>query len=185
MGRWTTPSPSEYDGNLKRGPPCSTGREALSEFRQIVRLRGQDISGAKNVLAALASISGIGWNLARAICHQLKIDVRLRLGQLKERELAALEEALKDPSALKLPGWMYNRQRNPETGSTLHLTGSDLELAVKADIKRERDMQSWRGVRHSLGLKVRGQRTKTTGRKGPAVGVRKKAVAPGEQKAEG
>lgn len=156
----------------------------MSEFKQIVRLRGQDISGTKGVLAALAGISGIGWNLAKAICHLLKIDTRLRLGQLKERELQALEEALKDVTSLKLPPWLYNRRRDLETGRDLHLTGSDLELAIKADIRREKEAGSWRGVRHGLGLKVRGQRTKTTGRKGPAVGVRKKAAGPGE-KAEG
>jgi len=38
------------------------------------------------------------------------------------------------------------------------------------------DIRTWKGVRHSLGLKVRGQRTRTTGRKGRAVGVAKKVV---------
>ncbi|MEM4165256.1 MAG: 30S ribosomal protein S13 [Nitrososphaerales archaeon] len=53
--------------------------------------------------------------------------------------------------------------------------GADLELAVKNDIEREKMVGSWRGIRHSLGLKVRGQRTRTTGRKGRTVGVRKSA----------
>jgi small subunit ribosomal protein S13 len=39
-----------------------------------------------------------------------------------------------------------------------------------------RDIRTWKGIRHSLGLKVRGQRTRTTGRKGRAVGVAKKIV---------
>ncbi|MEM2885380.1 MAG: 30S ribosomal protein S13, partial [Thermoproteota archaeon] len=35
----------------------------------------------------------------------------------------------------------------------------------------------WKGLRHSLGLKVRGQRTKTTGREGRTLGVSRRAVA--------
>jgi len=51
-----------------------------------------------------------------------------------------------------------------------------LALRVKADIDFMKELRSWKGTRHSLGLKVRGQRTKSTGRKGRAVGVKKKAA---------
>jgi small subunit ribosomal protein S13 len=56
------------------------------------------------------------------------------------------------------------------------LIGPDLALRTKADIDFVREIRTWKGVRHSLGLKVRGQRTKSTGRKGRAVGVKKKAA---------
>ena len=49
-------------------------------------------------------------------------------------------------------------------------------MSVKSDIDFMTDIRSWKGIRHSLGLKVRGQRTRTTGRKGRAVGVAKKIV---------
>ena len=70
---------------------------------------------------------------------------------------------------------------------------SDIALAVRNDIEREKAMSSWRGYRHMYGLKVRGQRTRTTGRKGGAVGVQKggkvlppgAAGAPGAPSAEG
>jgi small subunit ribosomal protein S13 len=51
-----------------------------------------------------------------------------------------------------------------------------LDFVLKGDIDNEKNVQSWKGVRHSLGLKVRGQRTRTTGRKGRTVGVRKAAL---------
>jgi small subunit ribosomal protein S13 len=51
-----------------------------------------------------------------------------------------------------------------------------LTLSTKTDIDFMTDIRTWKGVRHSLGLKVRGQRTRTTGRKGRAVGVAKKIV---------
>ncbi len=40
-------------------------------------------------------------------------------------------------------------------------------------------LRSWKGIRHNLGLKVRGQRTRTTGRLGLTVGVTKGKAAPG------
>jgi len=55
----------------------------------------------------------------------------------------------------------------------LHLITSDIALTVRNDIEREKTTNSWRGIRHMFGLKVRGQRTRTTGRKGGAVGVKK------------
>ena len=70
-----------------------------------------------------------------------------------------------------------NRPRDRLSGRMLHLIGSDLEFARKNDIDRLRRIKSWRGVRHSLGLKVRGQHTRTTGRGGMAVGVSRKKLA--------
>jgi len=42
------------------------------------------------------------------------------------------------------------------------------------DIEQMKNIKSWKGYRHAYGLKVRGQRTKTTGRAGKALGVKKK-----------
>jgi small subunit ribosomal protein S13 len=88
--------------------------------------------------------------------------------------VAKIEEVLKDPLGHGIPAWMLNRRKDYETGSNLHLLGSDLVLAEKADIGREKKIRSRRGIRHELGLPVRGQRTRTTGRKGLSVGVMRK-----------
>jgi len=53
------------------------------------------------------------------------------------------------------------------------LITSDIAFTVRYDIEREKTSGSWRGIRHMFGLKVRGQRTRCTGRKGGAVGVAK------------
>ena len=55
----------------------------------------------------------------------------------------------------------------------MHLVTSDIAFNVRNDIEREKSVFSWRGYRHMFGLKVRGQRTRCTGRKGGAVGVAK------------
>ena len=71
------------------------------------------------------------------------------------------------------PIWFLNRRKDIETGSNLHLLTSDIPFTLRNDIERERITASWRGYRHLNGLKVRGQRTRTTGRKAGAVGVAK------------
>ena len=71
---------------------------------------------------------------------------------------------------------MLNRRRGPLTGEDKHLLTSDLELTQKMDIERMMRVKSWKGVRHSLGLKVRGQRTRTTGRTGGPIGFSKTAA---------
>lgn len=147
----------------------------MPEIRPIIRLMGRDLNGFKKIVAALKDIKGVGLPLAYAILHQLKIDPELRLGQLSDNQLAMLERALKSPASIGLPAWLMNRRKDLETGKDLHLLEADWDFAVKMDIEREKKTRSWRGVRHALGLKVRGQRTRTTGRKGRAVGVRKSA----------
>jgi small subunit ribosomal protein S13 len=66
-----------------------------------------------------------------------------------------------------------------DDGSNNHLITSDLGFAVSNDIEREKLVMSWRGYRHMFGLRVRGQCTRTTGRRGGAVGVKKVKVMPG------
>ena len=60
---------------------------------------------------------------------------------------------------------------------------SDIPFTLRNDIERERITASWRGYRHLSGLKVRGQRTRTSGRKGGAVGVAKGGLAAPVKKA--
>ena len=65
----------------------------------------------------------------------------------------------------------------------MHLLTSDIPFTLRNDIERERITASWRGYRHLSGLKVRGQRTRTSGRKGGAVGVAKGGMAAPVKKA--
>jgi small subunit ribosomal protein S13 len=71
---------------------------------------------------------------------------------------------------------MLNRRRDPLTGDDKHLTGVDLMLAVADDINIMKKTHSYKGIRHDRGLRVRGQRTRSTGRTGATVGVSRKRV---------
>ncbi|NHI83040.1 MAG: 30S ribosomal protein S13 [Candidatus Thorarchaeota archaeon] len=146
------------------------------EYRHIVRIAGRDIDGQENLLHGLTKVKGVGMRLSKAILGKLKLNPYSRLGYLGDVQIDRIEELLRQPQNAGLPDWYVNRPRDRSSGRMLHLTGSDLDFAQRSDIERLRRIRSWRGIRHSLGLKVRGQHTRTTGRGGAAVGVsRKKA----------
>ncbi|MGW8178371.1 MAG: 30S ribosomal protein S13 [bacterium] len=146
------------------------------EFNYIVRLHGTNIDGTKMVPYALTEVKGVGIRLARSIVKQLGLDATERLGSLSDADVKRLESALDDPASIGLPTWMLNRRKDPMTGDDLHVLASDLDLMNKDDIDLMRETRSWKGERHARGLKVRGQRTKTTGRTGRSVGVSKSRV---------
>ncbi|MEM2909681.1 MAG: 30S ribosomal protein S13 [Nitrososphaerota archaeon] len=145
------------------------------EFRYVVRILGTDIDGSLKLPYALAKVKGIGTNLSYIIARVLGLDPETRIGYLTEQQLQRIEAVVKNPLEHGIPDWMINRN-SPALVEKKHLLGADLDFAIKEDIRREITIKSWRGVRHSLGLKVRGQRTRTTGRTGTAVGVSKKEV---------
>ncbi|MHA2351741.1 MAG: 30S ribosomal protein S13 [Candidatus Thorarchaeota archaeon] len=146
------------------------------EYRHIVRVSGSDIDGQENLLQGLTRVRGVGLRISRAIITKLKMNPSQRLGYLTDAQIKKIEKIIKDPVASDFPDWYVNRPRDRMSGKMLHLTGSDLDFAHRSDIDRLRRIKSWRGIRHSLGLRVRGQHTRTTGRGGMAVGVSRKKL---------
>ncbi len=146
------------------------------EFRHILRVAGTDVDGTKRLAYGLTRIRGVGPSYAAAIVRASELRPDLRMGDLSEAEVQKLEDVMRDPTKYGLPARLYNKRKDRETGRDAHLIGPDLTLSVKTDIDFMKDIRSWKGTRHSLGLKVRGQCTRTTGRKGRAVGVAKKVV---------
>jgi small subunit ribosomal protein S13 len=151
---------------------------SASEYRHILRISGKDIDGSKKIIVALSMVRGIGYNIAQVILQSLNINSYLRVGFLTENELKEIELTIKDPSRVGIPPWYLNRRKDMDTGADKHLITSDLDFTISNDIEREKSVMSWRGYRHMFGLKVRGQHTRTSGRKGGAVGV-KKLTKPG------
>ena len=138
---------------------------------------GNDIPGERKSLVGLTQIKGIGYNFATAILGTLKINSNSNIGNLTEDNVKAIEKLILDPIGANFPTWFLNRNKDFETGKNLHLLTSDIPFTLRNDIERERIMASWRAYRHLSGLKVRGQRTRTSGRKGGAVGVAKGGLA--------
>ena len=146
------------------------------EFNYIVRLHGSNLDGTKLLPYALCDLQGVGIRVARTMIKKLGLDPNLRLGTLSDADIRKLEGILDDPASGGIPRWMLNRRKDIQTGKDLHLLGSDLQLRVKDDIDVLKETRSWKGDRHARGLKVRGQRTKTTARKGRSVGVSRSRV---------
>ena len=141
-----------------------------------MRISGKDLDGGKKLVVGLSDLKGVGYNFANVITTKLGLDPRVRLGTLSEEQVKQVEGAIQATARSALPKWYYNRRNDPNTGEAKQIIGSDLDFIQKNDIEEEKNIRSWKGVRHSLGLKVRGQRTRTTGRKGRTVGVRKAAL---------
>lgn len=146
----------------------------MAEFRHLVRIANTDLDGKKAVVYALKDIRGVGVPLAHALCVLLKIDGMSKIGNLSEADSKRLDEAARNPLKLGVPTWMLNRQKDPETGENKHVITNDLIFNRENDIKMMKRIKSYKGMRHSLGQPVRGQRTRSNFRvnKGKVMGVK-------------
>ncbi|HJU94715.1 MAG TPA: 30S ribosomal protein S13 [Nitrososphaera sp.] len=152
---------------------------SASEYKHILRIAGKDIEGGKKLIVALSEIKGVGYNFAQVLIQSLNINPNMRVGLLTENDIREIEQAISNPARAGIPQWYLNRRKNMDDGSNNHMITSDLDFAASNDIEREKLVMSWRGYRHMFGLRVRGQCTRTTGRRGGAVGVKKVKAMPG------
>jgi small subunit ribosomal protein S13 len=132
------------------------------------------VDGTLKTAYALTRVKGVGLSLSRAILRKVEINPEGRAGFLTETDVEKIENILKEPSKYGITPWLMNRRKDCETGKDQHIVGAELVLRTKMDIEGMKEIKTWRGYRHAYGLKVRGQRTKTTGRAGKALGVKKK-----------
>lgn len=106
------------------------------------RLAGVNIPDKKQIWVSLTYIYGIGEPASKKILQQAKINPQKKAGELKTEELSVLRDIIE--KGFKIEG--------------------GLRREVMMNIKRLRDIGSWRGLRHQKHLPVRGQRTSTNNR---------------------
>lgn len=150
----------------------------MVEFRNLVRVCGVDIDGNLLLGRALCEIRGVGNAMSNAIVHLSGFDSKKKLGDFSDSEVSRIESIIKNPLGNNIPTWMVNRKKDYETGRDAHKVQEDLQISQKDDIERMKTMKCYRGVRHIFGLPCRGQKTKSTHRKGRTLGVSKKRVTP-------
>ena len=117
----------------------------------MARISGVVIPSEKQVHIALTYIYGIGPKHSEAILAAAKVEPTTRVKDLTEAEEQRIREIIdKD-----------------------YTTEGDLQRLVQNNIKRLKDVNAYRGLRHKAGLPTRGQRTRTNARtrKGKAVAV--------------
>jgi small subunit ribosomal protein S13 len=149
-------------------------KEEIKVEKPVVRLCDATIDGRLRLRHGLLKIKGISHALALAIPYAAGLDPEIRIGNLTDEQLEHLERVIRNPIEYGIPEHMVNRRRDPYDGVSRHVVGNELVLTVKQDIERLKRIRCYRGIRHELGLPVRGQRTRSTFRKGKTVGVQRK-----------
>ncbi len=145
------------------------------QIKPFFRVFNTDLEGKKPIGIALLKVRGFGFSMANAICNSLGIQKNQKAGLLTESDAKKMESLVKEG---KLPAWIFNRRMDEITGDTKHIVGGDLKFAVDFDIKKMMRLKSYRGLRHSSGQPVRGQRTRSHFRtSGKSIGVQKSKVS--------
>ncbi|MCK5109341.1 MAG: 30S ribosomal protein S13 [Methanosarcinales archaeon] len=145
------------------------------EIKHLVRIVNTDLDGHKSVQYALTGLKGIGIRTAKILANNAGIDSAEIIGSLDDSEVDKLRKTIDDFESV-VPTWMLNRRKDLATGKDKHLMGVNLGLSLTEDINIMKKTRSYRGIRHERGLRVRGQRTRSTGRSGTTVGVSRKRV---------
>jgi small subunit ribosomal protein S13 len=157
---------------MKKEEPKKRKEEIEKEGTLLVRISGRDILGNKNVYVGLTRIKGVSWSFSNALCKKLKMDKKRKISELSKEEISLIEDTLKKA---EFPDFLKNRKKDIEKGTSDHFVSIDLDMKREFDIKRLKQIKSYKGVRHSFKLPVRGQRTRSHFRKsGIAVGVKRK-----------
>jgi small subunit ribosomal protein S18e len=144
---------------------------------------------------ALTKIKGVGRRYSNLVCKKADVDLNKRYdhphthaserrtcrltmphsaGELTSEELERIVTIIQNPTQYKIPSWFLNRQRDIVDGKDSHILANGVDSKLREDLERLKKIRAHRGLRHYWGLRVRGQHTKTTGRRGRTVGVSKK-----------
>ena len=95
-------------------------------------------------------------------------------GELSDEDVENIITIMSNPRQYRIPDWFLNRQRDIKDGKTTQVMVYILDNQLREDLERLKKIRADRGLRHYWSLRVRGQHTKTTGRRGRTVGVSKK-----------
>jgi len=148
---------------------------AQSEFSDLIRILDKDVAGNVSTFMALTKVRGVDFMMANAICNVLNLNRTQKCGSLSQEEIEKIEEAIKHPEKYGVPVWLFNHRKDIETGVDKHVVASDLKLQTEMDLRFIKKVRPYRGIRHLKGAKkVRGQRTRSTGRRGGTLGVQRK-----------
>lgn len=153
----------------------SEDNQEEEDIRYHIRIGQTDLEGAKTAERALSDMNGIGRRTARIICQNVGIDRTKTFGRLDDDQIEEIKERIEN-YASDVPEWLSNHRKHYFTGGTTHETGNDLEMSKRRAINRMKMIDSYKGVRHKRGQKVRGQRTKSTGRSEGTIGVNVEAI---------
>jgi len=148
-----------------------------ADFRGVVRICTTDIPGYLKIGDGIVMIYGISTRLGRIIEKKFleKIGKNVKkIGYLTDDDVLVLDQVIENLDK-EIPSWLLNRAKLDDGIETrnAHLIMADLKLAQRKEVQKLGKLKSYRGLRLQWGLPVRGQRTRSTFRKGASVGVTK------------
>ena len=108
----------------------------------MARISGVTIPDAKQIQIALTYVYGVGPKTASEIVTAAKVEPTVRVKDLTDAEIARIQEAINDKYTVE----------------------GELQRVVATNIKRLKDINAYRGLRHKQNLPSRGQRTRTNAR---------------------
>lgn len=147
-------------------------------LKYIVRLASTNLDGTKPAVYALSNIKGLGYRTSEILLKKMNIPLNIKLGEISEDKMNEIKDFIEKRFNEIYPNWALNHKSDIQTGEDILKVGPEWDVAVQDDINRMKRIKSYKGIRHEKGKKVRGQRTRSNGRKGLAVGVIKKKEQP-------
>merc|ERR1712216_664208 len=135
------------------------------QFQHILRVLNTNVDGRHKVPFAITSIKGVGRRFANMVCKKAEVDLNKRVGELTTEEIDKLVAVIQNPLQF-MPSWFVNRKKDIKDGKTNHVYANLLDTKMREPLERLWKCRAHRGLRHRWGLRVRGQKTCTTGRHG-------------------
>ncbi|CED84259.1 40s ribosomal protein s18 [Phaffia rhodozyma] len=166
--------PKDADEAKKAVKMSFVAPEAHVQFQHILRLLNTNVDGRRKIMYALTEIKGVGRRYANIVCKKADVDLKKRAGELNSDELERIVTIMQNPAQFKIPAWFVNRQRDVTDGKDMHVVSNGIDQKMREDLERLKKIRSHRGLRHLWQLRVKGQHTKTTGRRGKTVAAKKK-----------
>ena len=117
----------------------------------MARIAGVNIPSQKKLGVALTYVYGIGSKFSTDVCKKANVDWNSRVNDLSESEIKSISDVI----------------------SSSYMVEGDLRREISANIKRLKDLGTYKGTRHRKNLPARGQRTHTNARtkKGKAIAI--------------
>lgn len=192
------PPPSPNDKLVSNIQLAALVSGEKSNFQFILRLLNTNVDGKQKIMYALTKIKGVGRRYSNLVCKKADVDLSkrylhppppkipynlqliplvfslIRAGEITTEELERIVTIIHNPTQYKIPTWFLNRRRDIVDGKDTQVLANGMDNKLREDLERLKKIRAHRGLRHYWGLRVRGQHSKTTGRRGRTVGVSKK-----------
>merc|ERR1712172_12122 len=134
---------------------------APENFQMRIRIANTNITGNRQIRYSLTEIAGIGRSTSLTLLKQANIAPHTMGGYMTEEQIETLEKVVQAP---EMPEYYRNSLNVRKTGERVHNIGVDILTHWRQNFDAQLRLNRHRAIRSKLGLRNRGQRTKSNGR---------------------